>query len=384
MRTILSYPPSWLEEHHALFTAEEIAYQPRLWRELYRELKDSAAQWQPFLSSLLGKPDLQIVLCGAGSSAFVGKAMAPWLREHCGLNVYAYASTDIVPTPWQYLEKQRPTLLVSYARSGNSPESIGAIKLADQGVGDVYHLTLSCNPDGALARYAENKSNACSLIMPKGSHDRSFAMTSSFSCMALATLLLLGKLDFAQAEKSVKEVAALCEKGLAAWLPLVQKISQSGFSRMVALGSGCFTGIAEEGALKMLELTAGKVATRFDSTLGVRHGPKFMIDNNTLVVIMLSSEAYCRRYDLDLLNELKHDEQAKQIIPLSGLPLPGAVELNRGLPDAWLIFPYLIFFQLLAFNTSLAHGLSPDNPCPTGEVNRVVKGVQLYPCQHTK
>ncbi|CAM3889457.1 SIS domain-containing protein [Xenorhabdus thuongxuanensis] len=389
MRTILSYSQSWLEKHNALFTAEEIVHQPRLWRELYRELESNAAQWQPFLSSLLVKPDLQIILCGAGSSAFIGKAMAPWLREHCGLNVYAYASTDIVPTPWQYLEKQRPTLLVSYARSGNSPESVGAIELVNQLADDVYHLILTCNPDGSLTHYvkvkrAEGKNNACSLIMPKGSHDRSFAMTSSFSCMMLATLLLLGKPDFARAGQLVEEMATLCEKCFSEWLPLVQKVSQSGFSRMVALGSGCFTGIAEEGALKMLELTAGEVATRFDSTLGVRHGPKFMIDENTLVVVMLSAEAYCRRYDIDLLNELKHDELAKQIIPLSSLPLPGAVELNSGLSDIWLMFPYLIFFQLLAFNTSLSHSLSPDNPCPTGEVNRVVKGVQLYPCQHTK
>lgn len=384
MKEILSYSQSWLEQHGALFTAQEITHQPRLWRELYRELAAKSEQWQPFLSELLAKPDLQIVLCGAGSSAFAGKAMAPWLREYCGLDVHAYASTDIVPTPWHYLDKHKPTLLVSYARSGNSPESVGVVELADELLDDVYHLMLTCNPDGALARYAEGKKHVCSLIMPDGSHDSSFAMTSSFSCMTLATLLLFGIQDFTQARSYVEEIATLAETGIPQWLPMIQGMTGNGFSRMVVLGSSCFTGIAEEGALKMLELTSGKVATRFDSTLGVRHGPKFMIDKETLVIVMLSAEEYCRHYDIDLLNELKHDQRAKHIVALSSLPLEQAVVLDSPLNDIWLIFPYLVFLQLLSFEASLNHGLSPDNPCPTGEVNRVVKGVQLYPYKSTK
>ncbi|HGJ5897806.1 MAG TPA: tagatose-6-phosphate ketose isomerase, partial [Arsenophonus apicola] len=141
----------------------------------------------------------------------------------------------------------------------------------------------------------------------------------------------------------------------------------------------CFTGISEEAALKMLELTAGQVATRYDSTMGVRHGPKFFINEETLVIILLSQEAYCRRYDLDLLNELKQDGRAKKILALSSLPDNNAIALNTTLADIWLIFPYLLFLQLIAVETSLSLGLSPDNPCPTGEVNRVVKGVHIYP-----
>ncbi|QBY44542.1 D-galactosamine-6-phosphate deaminase AgaS [Arsenophonus nasoniae] len=121
------------------------------------------------------------------------------------------------------------------------------------------------------------------------------------------------------------------------------------------------------------------MATRYDSTMGVRHGPKFFIDKETLVIILLSQQAYCRRYDLDLLNELKQDGRAKNILALSSLPDSNAIELNTKLADIWLIFPYLLFLQLIAVETSLFLGLSPDNPCPTGEVNRVVKGVHIYP-----
>ncbi|MDE1473804.1 SIS domain-containing protein [Xenorhabdus bovienii] len=379
MTPFFPYSFRWLEEHQARYTAEEIQHQPRLWRTLYQELKLRQSYWQPFLRQLLEKPDLQIILCGAGSSAFIGKAVAPWLHEHGGLNVRALASTDIVPTPWKYLNKHVPTLLVSYGRSGNSPESIAAIELADSLLTHCHHLILTCNPDGALARYAENKTHVCSLIMPEGAHDRSFAMTSSFSCMMLATLLLLGDRDFDAAEQPLEMMAILCETQAPDWQSLIRQTIKQSFKRMIALGSTCFTGIAEEGALKMLELTAGRVVTRHDSNLGVRHGPKFIIDNDTLVIVMLSADVYCRRYDVDLLNELKHDGRAKQIIALSSLPHPGSVELHTNLPDIWLLFPYLLFFQMLGFETSLSLNLSPDNPCPTGEVNRVVKGVQIYP-----
>ncbi|EGU60644.1 tagatose-6-phosphate kinase AgaZ, partial [Vibrio nigripulchritudo ATCC 27043] len=52
------------------------------------------------------------------------------------------------------------------------------------------------------------------------------------------------------------------------------------------------------------------------------------------------------------------------------------------LGEAWLCFPYILFCQMLAFEKSLHLGLGPDNPCPTGEVNRVVQGVTIHPFIH--
>lgn len=379
MSELFSYSEAWLHEHHALHTAREIDQQPRLWRQLHDELSESQGYWKPFLQPLLADPTLQIVLCGAGSSAFVGRALAPWLREQCGLDVVAYGTTDIVPSPLQYLDPERPTLLVSYGRSGNSPESVAAVRLADQILPHCHHLMLTCNPDGALARYAEGRRNVCSLIMPQGSHDQSFAMTSSFSCMTLATVLLLGPLTLAQSAPALQQMTALCSREQQHWQQQVKALANSGFKRTMVLGGRCFTGIAEEAALKMLELTAGRIATRYDSSMGVRHGPKFMVDGDTLVVLMMSSEAYCHHYDADLLRELRHDDLAKQIVALSGTPGDFHTVLDSDLDDIWLLFPYLMYLQMLAFETSLALGMTPDNPCPTGEVNRVVKGVEIYP-----
>lgn len=381
MNGYFAYDAGWLEQRHALHTAREIWQQPDLWDALHRQLQEQQALWQPFLAPLLANPRLQIVLCGAGSSAFAGRALAPWLREKTGRDVVAYGTTDIVANPHQYLDLTRPTLLVSFARSGNSPESVATVELADQLLPESYHLMLVCNPDSQLAHYAHQRENVCSLVMPQGSNDQSFAMTSSFSCMMLSAALLLGPHSLSEAQHPLATMVARCRELRETLQPQVKALAASGFRRYITLGGSCFTGLAEEASLKMLELTAGQIVTRYDSPLGLRHGPKFMVDDQTLVLLMFSSGDYARQYDRDLWNELHRDGLAMQMVGLTGSAQPVSdmmLNLHHAEDDVWLLFPYLLFTQMLAFESSLALGMTPDNPCPTGEVNRVVKGVTIY------
>lgn len=381
MNGYFAYDAGWLEQRHALHTAREIWQQPDLWDALHRQMQEQQALWQPFLAPLLANPRLQIVLCGAGSSAFAGRALAPWLREKTGRDVVAYGTTDIVANPHQYLDLTRPTLLVSFARSGNSPESVATVELADQLLPESYHLMLVCNPDSQLAHYAHQRENVCSLVMPQGSNDQSFAMTSSFSCMMLAAALLLGPHSLSEAQRPLATMVARCRELRETLQPQVKAFAASGFRRYITLGGSCFTGLAEEASLKMLELTAGQIVTRYDSPLGLRHGPKFMVDDQTLVLLMFSSGDYARQYDRDLWNELHRDGLAMQMVGLTGSAQPVSdmmLNLHHAEDDVWLLFPYLLFTQMLAFESSLALGMTPDNPCPTGEVNRVVKGVTIY------
>lgn len=381
MNGYFAYDAGWLEQRHALHTAREIWQQPDLWATLHQQLQEQQTLWQPFLAPLLANPRLQIVLCGAGSSAFAGRALAPWLREKTGRDVVAYGTTDIVANPHQYLDLTRPTLLVSFARSGNSPESVATVELADQLLPESYHLMLVCNPDSQLAQYAHQRDNVCSLVMPQGSNDQSFAMTSSFSCMMLSAALLLGPYSLAEAQRPLTAMVERCRELRETLQPQVKALAASGFRRYITLGGSCFTGLAEEASLKMLELTAGQIVTRYDSPLGLRHGPKFMVDNQTLVLLMFSSGDYARQYDRDLWNELQRDGLAMQMVGLTGNTqalCEQMLNLHHAEDDVWLLFPYLLFTQMLAFESSLALGLTPDNPCPTGEVNRVVKGVTIY------
>jgi tagatose-6-phosphate ketose/aldose isomerase len=74
---------------------------------------------------------------------------------------------------------------------------------------------------------------------------------------------------------------------------------------VVYLGSGPLEALAKEAALKILELTGGEVLSVANSALGFRHGPKAMVNRETLVLMFRSSDPLARRYEGDLLEELR-------------------------------------------------------------------------------
>ena len=74
-------------------TILEIGQQPDAWREVAGRTDEEAVT---FLGNLVNKPDLRVILTGAGSSAFAGEIAAPALRRHLDRRVEAVATTDIV------------------------------------------------------------------------------------------------------------------------------------------------------------------------------------------------------------------------------------------------------------------------------------------------
>jgi tagatose-6-phosphate ketose/aldose isomerase len=358
-------------------TIVEIGQQPDAWREVAARSDERAAE---FLRDVTGRADLRIILTGAGSSAFAGDIAAPALRRHLNRRVDAVATTDIVASPLDYLERHTPTLLVSFARSGNSPESVATTELADELVDDVWHLILTCDRTGELGRTHRDRANSLVVFMPERTNDTGFAMTSSLTSMLLSCLLMLGP-----AEPSDASALAVAAEHVGALQPDIRALAKSKKQRFVYLGSGPLEGLARESALKLLELTAGEVVTYFDSPLGFRHGPKSVLDGDTLVVVYVSTDPYTRRYDLDIIAEIRDQLGPDSVTVISAEPIPSdlghAIVLPglTGLGDPSVALAYLVFAQYLALFTSLEYGKTPDNPFPAGEVSRVVRGVTIYP-----
>jgi tagatose-6-phosphate ketose/aldose isomerase len=358
-------------------TILEIGQQPDAWREVAARSDERAAE---FLRDVTGRADLRIILTGAGSSAFAGDIAAPALRRHLNRRVDAVATTDIVASPLDYLERHTPTLLVSFARSGNSPESVATTELADELVDDVWHLILTCDRTGELGRTHRDRANSLVVFMPERTNDTGFAMTSSLTSMLLSCLLMLGP-----AEPSDASALAVAAEHVGALQPDIRALAKSKKQRFVYLGSGPLEGLARESALKLLELTAGEVVTYFDSPLGFRHGPKSVLDGDTLVVVYVSTDPYTRRYDLDIIAEIRDQLGPDSVTVISAEPIPSelghAIVLPglTGLGDPSVALAYLVFAQYLALFTSLEYGKTPDNPFPAGEVSRVVRGVTIYP-----
>jgi len=370
MTKYLSIEEAILKNKKAYWTAREIEQQPRVWAEAQQTVNNHQTALNDFLTPILSLPNLRIILTGAGTSAYIGDAVAPHLSAVNGRLFEPISTTDLVGNPNQHLLKNMPTLLVSYGRSGNSPESVSAVNLADQVVNDCYHLVLTCNPDGQLAKEAKNNCKAYSLIMPEGTLDESFAMTSSFSSMLVSTLCV-----FSPDAKQLAIAVDWTESLLTNSVESIKEQAKNDCERLVFLGGGPLLGIAREAALKCLELTAGKVLSYCESPLGFRHGPKSLVTNRTEIVLLSSSDSYSEKYDTDLWNELVRDDKALSIVRLDQQTFAQDVALD----DIWAGLPYIVYCQILSFFKAVDFEISPDNPCPSGEVNRVVQGVTIYP-----
>ncbi len=380
-----------LEATGGIWTAREIAQQPAVWKGIERMMTNEAGALRTFLGPLLERRDLRVVLTGAGTSAFVGECLAPALRRRTQLRVDAVATTDLVGSPDDWLEPAVPMLLVSFARSGNSPESVAALSLAEQGVRECHHLIVTCNREGDLYRRGQRQRNARLVLLPEETNDRGFAMTSSFTGMMLAAALAFDLLPHDAPDSLASWTACVLEAGL----PAAVHLARCGFERVVYLGSRELAGLAREAALKMLELSDGNVVAVAETPMGFRHGPKTIVNGKTLVVMFLCNDAYTRRYELDLLRELRADGVAARIVALhagnadaalAGAAHAGAgpaqsiaVQVASGATDLGLCFPYAVFAQTFAFLQSLNLGLRPDTPNARGVVNRVVQGVSIHP-----
>lgn len=387
--SIFNYTEEQMKENFSTFTIHEIYQQPATWRKTCAQLAACKDELQKFLDQVVKAEDFDIVLTGAGTSEFVGNSLYHALNKKYNFKVKSYASTDIVPNPEDTLSRTKHTLLVNFGRSGNSPESVGSVEAAEVVCENLYHLFVTCNCEGALSKLADSKDNCFALNLTPETHDKSFAMTSSYSNMYLATYLALNLDRLEEITAAVEKICAAGENFLNNQFEAVAKIvNEFDFDRIVYLGNIALKGVAQESALKMLELTAGKVATMYDSQLGFRHGPKSIINDTTLTVAYLSDDAYRRQYELDLIKEMAGQRKGNKIAVVYNKACEGiealadyTIQINVGeeMENIMLGLDFIMFAQTLAVMKSLSMGITPDNPCPTGEVNRVVKGVILYP-----
>ena len=386
---LLGVEISKLEDCSGLNTAKEIIQQPDTWRESVKNIIKNKIEIKSFIDSFLSKKEFRIILTGAGTSAFAGEVCEPYLTSLLNKRVEAIATTDLVASPKSYFIKGMPTLLISFARSGNSPESVHAVNLASQLVDDLYQIVITCNENGKLAKNTVNDEKSLLLLMPPQTNDLGFAMTSSFTTMVLNAMAVFNINNIENFSSDVDKLSNSVNDFIENNIEKVTSLSNEDFERIVYLGSSTSKGIARESALKVLELTAGKVNASYDTPLGFRHGPKSVVDDETVSVIYISNDEYTRKYDLDLAKEmLAHKKNDKVVIVGDNIEedilnkadyVFNVENINYNVENKVLLpLQQIIFGQMLSFLKSVNLGITPDNPCPTGEVNRVVQGVILH------
>lgn len=346
-------------------TWSEILSQPDIWEAWAGPLADKAAEIRQWIAA---REIDTVWLTGAGTSAFIGGVLcsAPSV-----LRLEDRASTDIVSCPQDVLDAKGKILCVQFGRSGDSSESVGVMDLLDQHRPDIDRLHITCNPDGALAkRPAPGPGETRVLLLPENTHDRGFAMTSSFTTMLLSALACLSDFDAAALPALAAEARTLIAQLADSPCPRPD--------RAVFLGSGALKSLARENALKVLELTAGKTGTQWDSPLGYRHGPKAAVNEDTQVFVSLHPDAQTARYDRDVADEIRRqfpDITVESIGPDGDIAFTGT---GNARADAVL---HVLVGQIRAAQWSASLDLPVDDPFQGRNLSRVVSGVQLYPWQ---
>lgn len=376
-----------LNEIGGFNTTTEIKRQPELWLDTLNIYKENLEAIESFLAEAraMGEGRLSVVFTGAGTSDYVGDTCAPYLRHAGDTKLYDFkpiATTDIVSAPRDFLNPDEPTVVVSFARSGNSPESLAAVQVAKTFVKNVKFINITCAPEGKLAVESEGDADQLTLLIPRA-NDKGFAMTGSYSCMTLLSTLIFDTASLEQKTAWVEAAAKLGEDVVARESEIAEFLSGD-FNRVTYLGSGSFVGLAQEAQLKILELAHGLVATSWDSCMGYRHGPKSFVDDKTIVFVYMNNDEYTRQYDLDILNEINGDGIAAKTIAIQQ---DGATKFDgtsftlagEALPEGYLALPFVMVAQVISLLNSVRVGNTPDTPSPSGTVNRVVKGVTIHP-----
>lgn len=390
---LTSLPAEELKRRGIEHTPKEILMQPNLWIKAFSMLKNKSSEIRDFIEEkIISKKDSRIILSGAGSSHFIGLSSENLLRSIWRVDVEARASTDIV-TNWESIFiRNMDTTLISFSRSGNSPESIGAFLLADECCNRINHIIVTCNRDGRLAsiksRCEAGEKNVLRIVLPEEANDKGLAMTSSFTTMVVTMQFLAHIFNLDNYERIIQEASKSAEKILGEYAELIREISNLNFERGFFLGTGPLYGCAAEAHLKLQELTAGRIICSFDSFLGIRHGPKAAINDKTIVVYFVSSNPFIKRYELDLMRDIyERNLGLKKIAVCFGLEneieqyADHVIDISCGghdLPDSCRPNVDVIVGQLLGLFTSIKLGLKPDNPSEEGVITRVVKGVKIY------
>lgn len=358
----------------AQITTAEIKQQPELWQEAFANYTRDKEKITAFLKQVTAAANgqtVRVIFTGAGSSQYVGDTVTPYLRAHGDRSKFEFesiASTDIVSAPYDFLEADTPTILVSFARSGNSPESLKTVELAEQVVHNLHQISITCAPEGQLAKKSATEDKTLLLLQPAGSNDKGFAMTGSFSCMTLSALLVFDTASDDDKRQWVQAIAAM-GKEVVAREAEIQAVLDQDFERIVYLGSGSLGGLTRETRLKVLELTAGQYATMFDTSMGFRHGPKSFVNDKTLLFDLVSNNAYTRQYDIDVLEEVKDDKIAPSVMAVGtkqdqNFSGDGFYFENglKDLPEGYQALPDVMFAQTVALLASIKVGNLPDTP----------------------
>jgi tagatose-6-phosphate ketose/aldose isomerase len=378
---LLALPLPEKEKRGLLYTPAEIAQQPATWRTTHRIFEESRSELASFLRQA-HEERWTIYLVGAGTSDYIGHSIANLLRRRWGCEVSAIASTDLLTNRDDLVIPDRDYLWISFSRSGDSPEGVAVLEQALASSPRVRHLVVSCNKNGRMVELAQQSKRCFAMLLDDAVNDRSLAMTSSFTNMVVFGQELAHLWDRDFSEETLDKMTIAAEYLLGEGSFLAHEFAQHGYRRACFVGAGALGATGRESALKVLELTSGDIQTMHETTLGLRHGPMSSLNIETIFMGFISTDDRRRRYDIDLLNEIRAKQVVRTIVAVGQTDAASDYSLHCAafddLADAYRPAVDVIFSQMFGLFSSIELGLKPDSPSPNGLISRVVEKFAIY------
>jgi len=378
------------EARGLLFTPVEIAQQPHTWRTTVGIFEQHQARITAFLDAADVRAALEhrptVMLIGAGTSDYIAEALEFLLRQKWGCEVFAVASTDLLPNLEEYVVPGRKYLWISFSRSGDSPEGVAVLEKAIRSYPNISQLVITCNAQARMAAICKGVEGACVVVLDDAVNDRSLAMTSSFTNMIIMGHCLANAWSIADYKPVLEQLVLAADDLLLIAAQRAEEVSARNFARICFVGGGSLASVARESALKVVEMTAGQIKTMSETLLGLRHGPMAALDQETLFVCFVSGDRRRAQYAKDLLQEIGEKDVVaeriavglKSVEPDFSSACDVYLPINADLDDAYRPVLDVIFGQLLGLYCSVAHRLRPDSPSAGGVINRVVRKFRIY------
>lgn len=381
LQELLALDETEKRERGLLYTPREIAQQPATWHKTLSLFESARLELQSFLRQA-HEQRWTIYMVGAGTSDYIGHSLAGLLRTQWQCEVSAVASTDLLTNRDDLMLADRDYLWISFSRSGDSPEGVAVLEQALESCPRVRHLVVSCNKNGRMVKLAHESNRSFALLLDDEVNDRSLAMTSSFTNMVVFGQALAHLWQPGNFNSTVDSMTLAAEYLLNDGAELTQTIARQRHQRACFVGAGSLGATARESALKLLELTSGRIQTMYETTLGLRHGPMSALNSETLFASFLSNGERRRKYDADLLSEVRAKRVVRTIVTVGGIDAASDHSLNcpafAKIGDAYRPPVDVIFSQLLGLFSSIELGMQPDSPSPSGLISRVVEKFAIY------
>lgn len=324
-------------------TYTEIKTQTEAWKEAVAVTVEQAEE----IRKLTDRYE-QVIFTGCGSTYYLSLAGSALFQTLTNKSARAVPASELLFNTSGVINKGSRNLLVAVSRSGTTTETLRAVEMFKrEQLGEVIVIS---NYDTSMSQLADLK-----IIIPTG-QEKSVAQTRSFASMYVAATALCviasGKVDLLDQLFSLPEVG---NRLMDQYEPLAKETGENlAFDRFYFLGSGTNYGLACEVNLKMKEMTL--THSEPFHFMEFRHGPMSMVNENTVIVGLLSEK------------NLKHEQAVLDEMAAKGARLlalsekRGQVTFDSGITEEVRGVLYLPVLQLMAFYRSVAKGMNPDSP----------------------